>query len=53
MQASIRIANDLTEYLRRLKRKGLAPGDWDERAAAAMETAALDALTIKYSEQKK
>jgi hypothetical protein len=46
MQASIRIANDLTEYLRRLKRKGLAPGDWDERAAAAMLMGALftDAL---------
>jgi AcrR family transcriptional regulator len=36
MQLSIRIANDLTDYLRRLKRAGLASGDWDERAATAM-----------------
>jgi len=36
LQASIRVANELTDYLRRLKRAGLASGDWDERAAAAM-----------------
>jgi len=36
MQASIRIADDLADYLGRLKRKGLASGDWDDHAAAAM-----------------
>jgi hypothetical protein len=35
MQASIRIADDLADYLGRLKRKGLASGDWDNHAAAA------------------
>ena len=46
MQASIRIANDLTDYLRRVKRKGLAAGTWDERAASAMLMGAIftDAL---------
>jgi AcrR family transcriptional regulator len=46
MQASIRIADDLAGYLGRLKRTGLASGDWDERAAAAMLMGALftDAL---------
>ena len=46
MQASVRIANDLANYLGRLKRTGLASGDWDERAAAAMLMGALftDAL---------
>lgn len=41
MQASVRIANDLTDYLRTLRRKGLALGDWDERAAAAMLLGAI------------
>ena len=36
MQASVRVANEVTGYLRRLKANGLATGDWDERAAAAM-----------------
>ena len=47
MQASIRVANDLTDYLRRLKRKGLASGAWDERAATAMLMGAIftDALS--------
>jgi AcrR family transcriptional regulator len=46
MQASIRLANELTFYLRQLKVQGLASGDWDERAAAAMLMGALftDAL---------
>ncbi|MCC7042333.1 MAG: TetR/AcrR family transcriptional regulator [Acidobacteria bacterium] len=33
VHASIRIADELTDYLRQMKRKGLATGDWDERAA--------------------
>jgi AcrR family transcriptional regulator len=33
LHASIRIADELVEYLRRLKREGFAAGDWDERAA--------------------
>ena len=41
MQASIRIAGDLTDYLRTLRRNGLASGDWDERAAAAMLLGAI------------
>lgn len=36
MQASVRIANDLADYLRRLKELGLASGTWDARAASAM-----------------
>lgn len=36
MQASIRLAGQLTDYLRRLKKSGRAVGDWDERAATAM-----------------
>jgi AcrR family transcriptional regulator len=36
MEVSVRIARHLTDYLRQLKRKGLAAGDWDERAACAM-----------------
>jgi AcrR family transcriptional regulator len=46
MQASIRISNELTEYLRRLRETGLAAGRWDERAAAAMLMGAIftDAL---------
>jgi AcrR family transcriptional regulator len=41
MQISIRIANELSAYLRRLKQAGLARGDWDERAASAMLMGAL------------
>jgi AcrR family transcriptional regulator len=46
MEASVRISNELSAYLRRLKQTGRAPGDWDERAAAAMLMGALftDAL---------
>lgn len=33
LNASIRIADELTDYLRRLKRDGFATGEWDERAA--------------------
>jgi hypothetical protein len=36
MQASVRVANVLVEYLRRVKAAGLAVRDFDERAAAAM-----------------
>jgi AcrR family transcriptional regulator len=41
MEASVRVSNELTEYLRRLKRRGLASGSWDERAAAAMLMGAI------------
>jgi AcrR family transcriptional regulator len=41
MQASVRIADELTDYLNRLKRAGLATGDWDARAAAAMLMGAI------------
>jgi AcrR family transcriptional regulator len=41
MQASIRIADDLSTYLRRLREKGLASGNWDERAATAMLMGAI------------
>jgi AcrR family transcriptional regulator len=34
MQASVRIADELAEYLTRLKRAGMTRGDWDVRAAA-------------------
>jgi AcrR family transcriptional regulator len=46
MQASVRIANELVSYLGELRRLGLASGDWDARAAAAMLMGALfsDAL---------
>ena len=36
MELSVRIARELTGYLKRVKHAGLASGDWDERAAAAM-----------------
>lgn len=36
LNASVRIAEELIDYLRRLKGLGLATGDWDERAAANM-----------------
>lgn len=41
MEVSVRIARNLTDYLRQLKRKGLATGDWDERAACAMLMGAI------------
>jgi AcrR family transcriptional regulator len=41
MQASVRIARTLVRYLAELKRRGLARGDWDERAAAAMLMGAI------------
>ena len=46
MHASVRIANDLVAYLGRLRARGLASGDWDARAAAAMLMGAIfsDAL---------
>jgi AcrR family transcriptional regulator len=46
MQASVRIADELVSYLGRLRSRGLASGDWDARAAAAMLMGAIfsDAL---------
>jgi AcrR family transcriptional regulator len=41
MRASVQIADELTDYLNRLKRAGLATGDWDARAAAAMLMGAI------------
>jgi AcrR family transcriptional regulator len=41
LDASVRIANELTSYLRRLKEARLAAGDWDERTATAMLMGAL------------
>lgn len=41
MQASVHVANDLTFYLDQLRRKGLASGSWDARAAAAMLMGAI------------
>jgi len=41
MQASVRIADELSAYLDRLKALGLADGDWDSRAATAMLMGAL------------
>ena len=41
MQASIRIANDLSGYLGRVREKGLASGEWDARAATAMLMGAI------------
>jgi AcrR family transcriptional regulator len=41
MRASVRIADELTDYLARLKRDGLATGDFDARAAAAMLMGAI------------
>jgi AcrR family transcriptional regulator len=41
MQASVRIAEELVGYLRRLKARGLAPGRWDERAASNMLLGAI------------
>jgi AcrR family transcriptional regulator len=41
MQASTRIAQELRDYLRRLKRKGLASVDFDEPAAANMLMGAI------------
>ncbi len=41
LRASVRIADELTDYLERLKRAKLATGDWDARAAAAMLMGAI------------
>jgi AcrR family transcriptional regulator len=41
MKASVRVADELTHYLGRIKRLGLAPGEWDERAAANMLMGAI------------
>ena len=41
MQASVRLAHELTAYLLRLKQAGLASGDWDERAATNMLMGAI------------
>lgn len=36
LKVSVDIANQLTSYLSRLKRRGMTEGEWDERAAASM-----------------
>jgi AcrR family transcriptional regulator len=41
MQVSVEIARGLVGYLAEIKRRGLARGDWDERAAAAMLMGAI------------
>lgn len=41
MQAAIQVARELTGYFGRLKRRGLAHGTWDERAASNMLMGAL------------
>lgn len=41
MQAAVTIAQDLTDYLERLKARGLAPGTWDARTATNMLMGAL------------
>ncbi len=41
MKVSVRVANELTDYLRRLKKLGFTSGDWDERAATAMLMGAI------------
>ena len=40
-QFPVRIANDLHDYLTRLRAEGLAGGDWNARAAASMLMGAL------------
>lgn len=40
-QFPVRIANDLHDYLTRLRAEGLASGDWNARAAASMLMGAL------------
>jgi AcrR family transcriptional regulator len=41
MKASVRVADELSGYLRRLRLAGLASGDWDERAATNMLMGAI------------
>jgi AcrR family transcriptional regulator len=41
MQASVRVARELTDYLRRLKTSGLAAGTWDARAATNLLLGAI------------
>jgi len=41
MKLSVRVANEVTDYLRRLKQLGLASGNWDPRAATAMLMGAI------------
>ena len=41
MHASVRIAQELREYLRRVKQAGFATGTWDERAATNMLMGAI------------
>jgi AcrR family transcriptional regulator len=41
MRASVRISDELTDYLQRLRRAGLATRDFDARAAAAMLMGAI------------
>jgi hypothetical protein len=55
MQASVRMADELADYLSRLRRLGLASGTWHERVATAMLMGALfadamgrDAMPARY-----
>jgi AcrR family transcriptional regulator len=41
MQASVRVANELAGYLRKVKQAGLASANWDERAATNMLMGAI------------
>lgn len=41
MKASVRIADELATYLGRLKRSGMAPGPWHERAATNLLMGAI------------
>jgi AcrR family transcriptional regulator len=41
VQASVRVAEELVDYFRRLRHEQLARGDWDERAAANMLMGAI------------
>jgi AcrR family transcriptional regulator len=56
MKASVRFADELADYLGRLKRTGLAPGDWHERAATNLLLGAIfadamgrDTMPERYS----
>ena len=46
METSVRIWQELTDYLRRVKRKGLATRTFDERAAANLLLGAIFADAI-------
>jgi AcrR family transcriptional regulator len=59
-QFPVRIANDLHDYLTRLRAEGLAGGDWNARAAASMLMGALfadamgrDVMPARYPYSKR